>query len=98
MGNQRRFGNVATRPINPEEATQADVDRLINELYDLYNIPGDTPYRGSIYEQMDMIIVGAYDYYDNDSNDETSAFLLITGSGSQCLQWKARVTGKCRIT
>ena len=70
MGNQRRFGNVATRPINPEEATQADVDRLSNELYDPYNIPGDTPYRGSIYEQMDMIIIGAYDYYDIDLRRE----------------------------
>ena len=70
MGNQRRFGNVATRPVNPEEATQADVDRLINELYDPYNIPGDIPYRGSIYEQMDMIIMGAYDYYDIDLRRE----------------------------
>jgi len=70
MGDERRFGNVTTRPVNPAEATQADVDRLINELYDPYNIPGDTPYRGSIYEQMDMIIKGAYDYYDIDLSRE----------------------------
>lgn len=70
MGDERRFGNVTTRPVNPAEATQADVDRLINELYDPYNIPGETPYRGSIYEQMDMIIKGAYDYYDIDLQRE----------------------------
>lgn len=41
----------------------------MNELFDPFNLPGDQPYRGSVYEQMDMIIAGAYAYYGYDLAD-----------------------------
>ena len=63
---ERPFGGFSSRPENPDEASEADVDRLINELFDPYNLPGDRPYRGSVYERMDMILMGAYTYYGYD--------------------------------
>ena len=52
-------GQVAERP---EDA----VDKLIDELFDPFNLPGDEPYEGSVYQQMDRVLSGAYAYYGHD--------------------------------
>ena len=66
MGDEMRFGEIPSRPESPDEFSDADVNRLVNELFDPYNLPGDQIYRGSVYERIDRIIGGAYAYYGYD--------------------------------
>lgn len=53
----------------PLESYEAGIIRLLNELFDPFNLSGDQPYRGSVYEQMDVILEGAYAYYGYDLAD-----------------------------
>jgi len=69
IGNERRSGDLSSRPDTPEEATQSDVDRLVNELFNPYNLPGDQEYEGSKFEQADMILKDAYAHYGYDLDE-----------------------------
>lgn len=40
--------------------------RLLNEFFDPFNLTGDDPYSGSIYQTMDERVRGAYAYYGYD--------------------------------
>ncbi|MFQ5944482.1 MAG: hypothetical protein ACE5JF_13115 [Anaerolineales bacterium] len=66
MGDERRFGDVSSSLVNPEEATEADISRLLDRLFDPYHPPDDRPYRGSIYERADRLLKGAYAHYNVD--------------------------------
>ena len=69
MGDERRFGEVSSSPVNPEEATEADITRVLDRLFEPYHPPDDRPYRGSIYERADRLLKGAYAYYGYDLDD-----------------------------
>lgn len=49
-----------------DESPEAGVERLLNELFDPYNLPLDRPYIGSAYEAADQVLAGAYAYYGYD--------------------------------
>jgi len=63
---ERPFGGFSSEPDDLGEFSDTYVNRLINELFDAYNLPGDQIYRGSVYERIDRIMAGAYAYYGYD--------------------------------
>lgn len=63
MGDERRFGGFSSEPEDFDESPEMALIRLFDELYDPYNLPGDQPYKGSVFERMDKILKGAYAYY-----------------------------------
>jgi hypothetical protein len=50
---------------SPEEA----VSRLLDDLFDPFYLGGGRAYNGSVYQQMDRILAGAYSYYGYDLAD-----------------------------
>jgi len=65
-GDERRFGNPSSGEVNPDEVTDADIEILIDEVFEPYNLPGDQVYGGSVYERADLVLKGAYAYYGYD--------------------------------
>ena len=63
---ERPFSGFSSKPDDFEESPEMALIRLFDELYDPYNLPGDLPYEGSVYERMDVILKGAYAYYGHD--------------------------------
>jgi len=65
---QPSFGvvpEVADTFESPEEA----VSRLLDDLFDPFYLGGGRAYNGSVYQQMDRILAGAYSYYGYDLAD-----------------------------
>jgi hypothetical protein len=60
------FGVVAPADAGPPESPEEAVERLLDELFDPFNMPPGQPYEGTIYEEMDRILAGAYAYYGYD--------------------------------
>lgn len=48
------------------ESPEAAVERLLDELFDPFNLPLDRTYIGSVYEAADEVLAGAYAYYGYD--------------------------------
>jgi hypothetical protein len=48
------------------ESPEAALERLLDELFDPYDLPLDETYIGSVYEAADEVLAGAYAYYGYD--------------------------------
>jgi hypothetical protein len=49
-----------------DESPEAGIERLLDELFDPFNLPGNLRYEGSVYQQLDRVIAQAYAYYGYD--------------------------------
>jgi len=60
------IGGPVSSDSDLDESPEAGVERLLDELFDPYNLPLDRPYIGSAYEAADQVLAGAYAYYGYD--------------------------------
>ena len=63
---RQQFRGFSNEPDEDQETPEEGVQRLFNEMIDPFNLPGDLPYEGSVYQEMDKILGGAYEYYGYD--------------------------------
>jgi len=59
------FGGALPAEAEGEESPEAAMERLLDELFDPYNLPWGS-YEGSVYQVADRILAGAYAYYGYD--------------------------------
>jgi len=62
---QTAFGAIDSE-LGEEKFPGADLIRRLDEMYDPFYMGQDTPYEGTVYEQMDQILAGAYEYHGYD--------------------------------
>lgn len=62
----QRFRGFSNEPGDDLESPEEGVQRLLGELFDPFNLPGDLPYEGSVYQKMDVILEGAYAHHGYD--------------------------------
>jgi len=60
------FGEIVPEDTGSPETPEEAVERLLDELFDPFNMPLDRPYEGTVYQEMDRIVAGAYAYYGYD--------------------------------
>ena len=60
------FEELAPALAAQEESPEEGIVRLLDELFDPFNLGGDLVYEGSVYELADQAIAGAYAYYGYD--------------------------------
>lgn len=60
------FGEFGPSASQNPESPEAAVERLMEELFDPFNPPGDQPYEGSVYQIMDHTLAKAYEHYGYD--------------------------------
>ncbi len=53
------FGEIAPGDSGSPETPEEALERLLDELFDPFNMPLGQPYEGTIYEEMDRILAGA---------------------------------------
>jgi hypothetical protein len=60
------FGEIVPGDAGSLESPQEAVERLLDELFDPFNMPLDRPYEGTVYQEMDRVLAGAYSCYGYD--------------------------------